>query len=346
LRIVGGRETHRPLTTGEPNPETHAPVLRQSNAAEPAGAPRAASPDRVATAGTPAGSTDRSIEAGEATPTRTPSDRLAASFLAELASTATLSTRPLPLLFAPLAQAITGSADVRLSTDSRSRRALQRVGKVAATTGDIIHLQRQPTSTAADVGVVAHELTHVAHPSALPRFFDDPRPGPEEQRARTIGRLMSESPVMPLGVAAEMAPAPSSPRRASVQRVTGRGGGPQIGQQRRRRNVVGASASIGNDSNSASSAPQAGSPARSGSSSRLPAASLVNSPMASTVAATGSSVAVANQVPAQPAAEPSGEPAAKSATSVLDDLDRLVDLLEDRIIVELERRGGRFRREF
>ncbi|MDH4145756.1 MAG: hypothetical protein OEY23_11395 [Acidimicrobiia bacterium] len=48
-----------------------------------------------------------------------------------------------------------------------------------------------------------------------------------------------------------------------------------------------------------------------------------------------------------PTADPGGDTAApRTTTELLDDVDRLVELLQERIMSELERRGARFRREF
>lgn len=96
-----------------------------------------------------------------------------------------------------MAEAIVGRRTVLISTDDTSRRALRAVGKVAATTDDVIHLARAPRADARTAEVMAHELTHVAHPSPTPRFFDDDHRGPEERRAEEIGRIMARAPLTP-----------------------------------------------------------------------------------------------------------------------------------------------------
>ncbi|HEY2811887.1 MAG TPA: DUF4157 domain-containing protein [Acidimicrobiales bacterium] len=71
-------------------------------------------------------------------------------------------------------------------------RALAAVGKAAATVDNVIHLAR-PASMApthASTEIVAHELVHAARPSPVPRFFDDDHNSPEEDVARSTGRLM------------------------------------------------------------------------------------------------------------------------------------------------------------
>ena len=85
-----------------------------------------------------------------------------------------------------------------LSTDGASRRALRSVGKVAATTNNVIHLDQAATSSPRVMDeVIAHELTHVAHPSAAPRFFDDIDDSPEERQAEAVARVMARSPLAP-----------------------------------------------------------------------------------------------------------------------------------------------------
>jgi hypothetical protein len=122
-------------------------------------------------------------------------------FLAELGRHRRQAPAPLPTRLRPLADVIARHRSVRVSTDVASRRALDAVGKRAATTGDVIHLSRLPSSRHDDA-VVAHELTHVAHPSPLPRFFDDHRPSAEETRAEQVAEIIRRSPVLPRSSAA------------------------------------------------------------------------------------------------------------------------------------------------
>lgn len=103
---------------------------------------------------------------------------------------------PLPVKWRPLASAIAGERRVRVSTNAASRAALQAAGKRAATTGDVIHLAR-PLRGPSDAPLLAHELTHVAAPSPAPRFFDDERDSPEERRAEMIADVIRRSPVLP-----------------------------------------------------------------------------------------------------------------------------------------------------
>ena len=118
-------------------------------------------------------------------------------FLHELSRSIRQRPDPLPTSFRPLAEAIAGPRPVMLSTDAASRRALRSVGKVAATTDATIHLDPGAVSADRLNEVIAHELTHVAAPSPVPRFFDDIDDSPEERRAERVGRVMARSPIAP-----------------------------------------------------------------------------------------------------------------------------------------------------
>ena len=133
----------------------------------------------------------------------------AETFAAELARHRTERPRAIPVTYRPLATAIVGDRPVHVSTGTASRRALAKVGKVAATTGDTIHLASPPTSAE----VIAHELTHVAHPSPVARFFDDDDHSPEERRAEQVAAIMRRAPILPRTTAAAAAAGPGAPRR-------------------------------------------------------------------------------------------------------------------------------------
>lgn len=116
-------------------------------------------------------------------------------FMEALDETVRLNPAPLPMTYRPLADMIVGRRRVQLSTDHASRTALRRVGKVAATTDDVIHLDPAAVPSHARHEVLAHELTHVANPSPAPRFFADDHHSAEEsaaeEMAARVGSLMS-----------------------------------------------------------------------------------------------------------------------------------------------------------
>jgi hypothetical protein len=179
---------------------------------------------------------------------------------------------------------------VQLATGPASRRALAKVGKVAATTDNTIHV----STPAPRAEVIAHELTHVAHPSPIARFFDDDDRGPEERQAERVAAVMRGAPLLP-----RMSPAGVD----TVQRVT-------ISKHRAgKAKVPAAPPDLTATTTPPPSPPQA-----------LP-----------TTQATTETTTDASTAPAP-------------STDAM--FDRILELLEDRILTELERRGGRFRGGF
>ncbi len=106
-------------------------------------------------------------------------------FLEQLDREPPTTVQPLPPVFRPLAAVVAGTTDVRVATGPGVQRALGDVGKQAATMGSTIHLASAPADTARDVAVVGHELVHVAAPSARPRFFGG-HPDAEERSAERV----------------------------------------------------------------------------------------------------------------------------------------------------------------
>jgi hypothetical protein len=236
-----------------------------------------------------------------------PVSRDGAEFLEELSRHRAVRPQPLPRRFEPVAAAIVGTRPVHLATSAPSRRALARVGKRAATTGDTIHVSTpHPTPE-----VIAHELVHIANPSPLPRFFDDVERGPEERVAEQVAAVIRRSPVVPrtgvLPRRSHDAPAASVARASSPGTIS----------------ASGLAASI-----------TRGSPAtpvvRRVETATPPQAATTTQPHDDQTAASTGESGVISSAP----------------TSLLAQFDRIVELLEDRIINELERRGGRFRGGF
>lgn len=245
---------------------------------------------------------------------------IADRFMAELSRTRAPRPAPLPERLRPMADLIAGGATPRVSHDVVSRQALRSVGKVAATVGDVIHVDRPLHQVSTEV--LAHELTHVAHPSTAPRFFADDRPSAEERRAETIGKLMrSTAPAVIRRAPSQDAPSSSgSPGTISAaalaDQITGTGGDTVI----RRWNTA-----------TPRGAGRSGAPLatdRRGGSGGAPAP------------APQQTVAPA-PVPAPPPAEQ-----VAAAPDLVEQFDRILELLEERVLRELERRGGRLRGGF
>jgi Domain of unknown function (DUF4157) len=337
-----GRTSATRTTSGNSRTSTVAPSDATAPAATrgaPAVPPAPTGPARSATVPTDTG----------------PAERLADQFMTELSQTVRRTPAPLPMPFRPMSDAITGGRRVMLSTDPASRRALRSVGKIAATTGDTIHLDHAAIPRRRLDEVVAHELTHVAHPSPTPRFFDDIDDSPEERRAEKVASIMARSPLAPSSTVA-------APRSGAIRRSPAHAGG------------GGASSSASSSSSSGTISADALAARLTGSSpaaaSRSGSSRSGSDPSRDSAAAVSRSVtrapAVIRRSPANVSAAPvSAAPEQRhairrvfadgpeSGSGSVDDLNKLVDeriaanvdsllrMIEDRMIVELERRGGR-----
>jgi len=240
-----------------------------------------------------------------------------------------------------------------MSTSTASRAALRSVGKVAATTGDTVHLVR-PLRGLADAPLLAHELTHVAHRSAEPRFFDDHRDSPEERRADLVADVIRRSAVLPRPSAAGVAPGAVLRRRAlptpPVSAIpTGRARGSSPGSA----SSAGVATSPGSISASDLAARLTASPAQNlqremahGQTWEAPARG------ASDVVrrAETDTMETPSGTSAQPELDVNGTWPKLSrdvdSTSLNSFMDLIMEQLEDRIGREIERRGGRYRGDF
>jgi len=287
----------------------------------------------------------RSVEVNPPRRVPTAAAELADRFMTELSQTIQRQPAPLPMPYRPMADVITPGRRVMFSTDEASRRALRSVGKVAATTDHVIHLDPEPVARHRLDEVIAHELTHVAHPSPTPRFFDDVDDSPEERRAEEVAKIMTSSPI---------APGNSRPQPAVQRRPAGSASQPDVIRR----------------------SPATTSPAPSGttSSGTSPGSSISADALAARITGRSSPDTVRRW--AEGGATPSGPRPSTAPTTgasteraeratgagARDDLTRYLDsdagkawfekmlrsntsllmsLLEDRIIVEAERRGGR-----
>jgi hypothetical protein len=116
---------------------------------------------------------------------RTPRERWTASVTEVPLET----PRPLPTGLHAMATAITGRARPPLfTTGPATRRALAAAGALGATTGTTVHLPAVPTQVSA---VLAHELAHTRNPVRRPRFLLGGMSGlldDDERQARTAGQ--------------------------------------------------------------------------------------------------------------------------------------------------------------
>lgn len=276
-------------------------------------------------------------------------------FLDALAEQGGSKATALPDRFRPLARSLAGRP-ILVSHDAASRAALRAVDRPAATLGNVVHLQRSPDSSPDTMEVLAHELVHAASAPTAPRFFGEPDRDHEEHRAHQVGRVARQASVeridpasLPLGKESVVLPriiqrttdAPESSAAAS-RALSGMSGS-------------GASSAVGL---SAASPSVQRAPSGSSSTSGGPSGQAIDHTAGGyTAEVFGGSGGVAGMVqramqdniirrdPSGGADLPSGLAADSDiSTSLrLNQLDELIELIERRVINELERRGGRVR---
>jgi hypothetical protein len=355
------RPTTRSLVA--PGTGTLADVVRRSTATPSAATSTPVASDRVDSA--------RPAERSDAVPgvarvPSTPAEVVAARFMTALSATVQRRPAPLPTPFRPMADAIAGRRPVMLSTDAASRRALRSVRKVAATTGDTIHLDPDAVPRSRLDEVVAHELTHIAHPSPAPRFFDDIDDSPEERRAEQVASIMARSPLAP----SSSVVAPTSPSGVDGSRtirrsaatigahragpgaaVRSNGGVPSAGASTSGSSMSSAptvsAAALAARLTGSSTSPTSSAPAgpnavihRKIASSATPDPSVSSDPVSASSPPSGSSP---REAPSHSSAPFSNE---REAAEWFDkrlaaNVGPLLRMIEDRMRIELERRGGR-----
>ena len=230
--------------------------------------------------------------------------------------------RSLPTALHAMATAITGRARPPLfTTGPATRNALAAAGALGATTGTVVHLPSAPVMSA----VLAHELMHTRSPVRRPRFFLDGVSGlldDDERQALSAGKqavstgagIVDQLPVGGgLGAVGDVA---SRAAKAAIMEATA---GPMSSAQ----SLMGSAQSlIGGAQNAAGGAMDA-------------ASGMADQAMS---AASGMADHAASAV--QSAAHSAGD-AASAAKNVLDP-DKIVEIVESRLLREIERRGGRW----
>jgi hypothetical protein len=105
------------------------------------------------------------------------------------------SPRPFPTGLRPLVESLTGSAQrASYTTGPATRQALSAAGALGASTGTVVHLPTAPPATAGPsplLHVVAHELAHARNPVSRPRFLLESLHGAldaDERSALSVGQ--------------------------------------------------------------------------------------------------------------------------------------------------------------
>jgi Domain of unknown function (DUF4157) len=252
-----------------------------------------------------------------------------ARFRAALAERPLEPARPLPGSVLPLARAVTGRSQVpHYTTGPATRHALRAAGALGATTGSVVHLPAPPSADRRSLGVLAHELSHVAERAPAPRFLLGSLGGAVdegERRARQVGAAVGTGTLGAAGAAPGALGAVLAGSQVTDLPVGG--GAAMAGAVRQAvagplESAAGVAAATGE--RAAGLAPPA-----------LPAPGDTVAAMGA-AAAVGSAAAAAGPAASALAAGPPGAPMSHGQVS------ELLEALEDRLLAEIERRGGRY----
>jgi hypothetical protein len=267
------------------------------------------------------------------------------------------AARPFPAALRPLVSAITGAERASYTTGPATRHALTKAGAHGATTGSVVHLPAAPTPAPGPLlGVVAHELAHARNPVTRPRFLlevPDGAADADERTALSVGRrfqsiaagggdairagIVDELPVGGLGRVGGIASQARTALAGGGAGLAGGGAGLRDAGTAAADDALGsASGAIGGAISSATGGATAfAENALSGGASMV--ASSAGMPGADLTTAAGSAVAGAAG-----AAMGAVTGAAGGGQQSTVDIDRLADLLEQRLLKQIERRGGRY----
>jgi hypothetical protein len=248
-----------------------------------------------------------------------------------------------------------GAQRATYTTGPATRAALAAAGAHGATTGTVVHLPAPPSAAPGPLlGVVAHELAHARYPVTRPRFLLGlPHGGidTDERSALAMGRQYASGAASSLTSSATGAASAVTSQAQSMgagivgdlpvgglTRVAGLAGQAEgavdgyVGQAR------GALDGAVPDMPSLPDMPQL--PSLPSLPSGVPGAADLSAQASSAMGTAGSIVDSATGSLAS-AAGADGVPGGAPPPSTVD-IDRLADLLEQRLIKQIERRGGRY----
>ena len=257
--------------------------------------------------------------------------------------------RALPSALQSMAAAISGRARAPLfTTGPATRHALAAAGALGATTGTVVHLPVAPEDRAVMPHVLAHELTHTRSPVRRPRFLLDGASGlldDDERQALDAGRRA----VTQAGTAASRSGATAMQTGAGIVDQLPVGGGigavGDVAQRAARAAVLEATASPLGGAAGAFGGMAAGASGTFGAMSEpvTNAAADPSGDPAGGVSTAGGGTAGGGTAGGATAGGGAGTaggagPAAKQAL----DPDKIMEVVEQRLLREIERRGGRW----
>jgi len=257
--------------------------------------------------------------------------------------------RPLPSALHAMASAITGRARPPLfTTGPATRNALAAAGALGATTGTVVHLPSVPAAAPAMSAVLAHELMHTRSPVRRPRFLLDGVSGlldDDERQALAAGRQRLTGAGQGMLESGRQGLADMVPSGAGIVDQLPVGGGlgavGDVATRAAKAAVLeAASGPLGAAQGWAGGAQNAVSGAADSASGMMSNAGSTVSGAVDT--ATGAVSGAAGQATA--AVQGAGATASglgAGAKNTLDP-DKIVEIVESRLLREIERRGGRW----
>lgn len=257
--------------------------------------------------------------------------------------------QPLPAHWTGVARLLTGRAHTRFTSGDATRRALRAAGARAATTGTVVHLPTVPSVS--DLPLLAHELAHSRRPVQRPRFLlaAGERHDEEERAAGSAAARWIQTTAA--GSAESRYPAGRvgdlPVTRVGALLEAARSGTGALA-------TAGSLAALAGGGASATRAPELAVPAGwsrgGGSAVDATGGAAALAELSSSAAGTVAQPDVSSAGGTTPGLAAAGSASALAAPTVAPaaavDLDRLLETLEDRVLHELERRGGRYQGVF
>lgn len=279
--------------------------------------------------------------------------------------------RQFPSNLRPLVARYAGDSAASYTTGPATRDALAKAGALGATTGSVVHLPGAPAAamSAELTGVLAHELTHARQPVGRPRFLLRAHSGAmdaDERAAHTVGQQAaaagtaysasqggpaavvhrSISSLASAGGAA--VPPPGSVTPGLVDQLPVGGASGNAVSEARSAGEGFASHATGTDATARgllaalAAADPSGAAELAGAASSAGAAGAAGSTAAGELAGAGrhEAGAVSSAVAGLGAGTTAAASGARSASDI--DVERIIEAVEQRLLRQLERRGGRY----
>lgn len=275
--------------------------------------------------------------------------------------------RAFPASLRPLVARYAGDSAASYTTGPATRDALAQAGALGATTGSVVHLPGAPAAamSAELTGVLAHELTHARQPVGRPRFLLRAHSGAmdaDERAAHTVGQQAAagtgfsasqdgSAPVVHRSIsslasaAGAAVPPPGSVTPGLVDQLPVGGASGNAVSEARTAGEGFASHATGAD---ATTRGLLAALAAADPSDAAELAAAASSAGAAGSAAAGELAAAghhdAGSAPTAAAGHGAGATAAASAARSASDIDveRIIEAVEQRLLRQLERRGGRY----